>query len=235
MYRVAICEDEPALRQELHRQCAQILQRLDTEHRLTDFPSAEALEKALDTGAQFDLLCLDILMPGMNGMQLAQSIRQRDEQTSILFITSTEEFLLEGYSVRPIQYLLKPVQPEQLENALRTDLRLHHQPHTVTIHSGGKTAVLPLEDILYVESRNHGCVFCTAQQEHFFWMTLAEAEQLLPGEHCRCHKSFLVNLQHIRQVNGRIILLPGGKRLDIGPRYAEPFQRLFARYLNAGR
>ena len=49
-------------------------------------------------------------MGGKSGMKLAQELRQRDDKTSILFITSSTEFLKDGYSVRPIQYLLKPVQ-----------------------------------------------------------------------------------------------------------------------------
>ena len=118
MYRVAVCEDEAILCANLCAQCESILDKLKVEHRITSFSSAEELENALLAGEEFSLLCLDILMGGKSGMKLAQELRQRDDKTSILFITSSTEFLKDGYSVRPIQYLLKPVQAAELEQKI---------------------------------------------------------------------------------------------------------------------
>ncbi|MFR6591230.1 MAG: hypothetical protein ACLURV_15260 [Gallintestinimicrobium sp.] len=70
-------------------------------------------------------------MDGKTGMKLAQELQERDDRTSILFITGSTEFLKDGYSVRPIQYLLAGFR-EDLEQAIKTDLRLYHQPRTVT-------------------------------------------------------------------------------------------------------
>ena len=131
MYRVAVCEDEKNLREDLCAQCAAILSELQIEHTVTPYSSAEELEASFSAGAEFSLLCLDILMDGKTGMKLAQELRERDDRTSILFITGSTEFLKDGYSVRPIQYLLKPVSREDLEQAIKTDLRLYHQPRTV--------------------------------------------------------------------------------------------------------
>ena len=121
MYRVAVCEDEAILCANLCAQCESILDKLKVEHRITSFSSAEELENALLAGEEFSLLCLDILMGGKSGMKLAQELRQRDDKTSILFITSSTEFLKDGYSVRPIQYLLKPVQAAELEHGSSYD------------------------------------------------------------------------------------------------------------------
>ncbi|MDO5786033.1 MAG: response regulator [Eubacteriales bacterium] len=101
MYRIAVCEDESSLQEELVAQCREIVTGLGVEHEIMLFASAEELEAALSDGAQFDLLCLDILLAGKNGMELAMELRKRDEQTSILFITSSREYVLEGYKVNP--------------------------------------------------------------------------------------------------------------------------------------
>lgn len=233
MYRVAVCEDEPNLRSGLCAQCGEILTGLEAEHEIVSFSSAEDLEAALMGGARFDLLCLDIFLGEKNGMELAQEVRKWDDQVSILFVTSSTEFLLEGYGVRPIQYLLKPVKREELEKVLRTDLRLNHQSCTVTLKANGKTTVLPWADIQYVESRNHGCVFHMLQGEQPFPIALAQVEQLLPKERfCRCHNSYLVNLAQIREATRREILRLDGGRLPIGRYYSEQFQSRFIRYLN---
>ena len=100
LYRVAVCEDEAILCANLCAQCESILDKLKVEHRITSFSSAEKLENALLAGEEFSLLCLDILMGGKSGMKLAQELRQRDDKTSILFITSSTEFLKDGYRYR---------------------------------------------------------------------------------------------------------------------------------------
>lgn len=233
MYRVAVCEDEPNLLSGLCAQCREILSELETEHEVMPFSSAEALGAVLADGARFDLLCLDIFLAEQSGMELAQEVRKWDDQVSILFVTSSTEYLLEGYGVRPIQYLLKPVKREELKKAFLTDLRLNHQPRTVTLKVRGKTAVLPLADIRYAESQNHGCIFHMVQEDQSFALGLAQVEQLLPkNQFCRCHNSFLVNLVHIKEIAGREVVLTGGGRLPMGRRYAEQFQSEFIRYIN---
>lgn len=232
MYRVAVCEDEEVLRRELCRECEAVLREMKVDHTVTAYASAEELESALAAGETYSLLCLDIFMGGKSGMALAQELREREDETSILFVTGSTEFLREGYSVRPIQYLLKPVQLEELRRAIETDLRLH-RGSSVTFRLGGRTLVLPAADILYAESRDHGTLLHTVQGTQFLPISLSQTESILPANRfCRCHNSFLVNLAHIRQVSGRQLYLTDGTDLSIGRRYTEQFQNRFVRFLN---
>ena len=91
-------------------------------------------------------------------MELARDPRAENEQTSILFIASSQECLKDGYSVRPIQYLYKPVDRAELAQAMETDFRLHHRPDRVTLRLGSKTSVLPVDTLLYAKSQSHGTV-----------------------------------------------------------------------------
>lgn len=142
MYRVAVCEDEKNLREDLCAQCCGDCRSCRLEHTVTPYSSAEELEAAFSAGAEFSLLCLDILMDGKTGMKLAQELRERDDRTSILFITGSTEFLKDGYSVRPIQYLLKPVSRE-VWSRRQNGFAIIHQPRTVTFRVAGRTFVLP--------------------------------------------------------------------------------------------
>ena len=235
MYRIAICEDDATTREQIASLCGEILARLDTEHAISEFVCAEALEGALESGASFDLLCLDIMLQGKTGVEMAQSFRTRDDQTSILLISSSREFLKEGYSVRPLQYLYKPVDPRELEEVLRTDLRLHRRAARLTLSLGGKTRVLPLSELLYVESQNHNAVACFPDRQEGFRITLSEIERLLPADlFCRCHHSFLVNMPHIRQINRRALELDQGSQIPVGRNYYETAQAKFIQFL-AGR
>ena len=234
MYRLAVCEDEEAVRDDLCLQCRNILSSvLRVEHEVVPFPSAEALEGALATGERFDLLCLDILMAGKSGMELAREVRTYDDRVSILFITGSEEFLKEGYAVRPIQYLFKPVQEEELERALRTDLRLYHQPRNLTLRAGNQAVVLPLEQIWYIESHNHTVEVWGAREARTFWVRLSRVEELLPpGRFCRCHNSFLVNLEHVAQIGRREVLLDDGRAVPVSRSFCEAVREQFVRFLN---
>lgn len=233
MYRLAICEDESCQLEALCSLCSDILQQMEIPHEIAAFASADELAAALKSGAQFNLLCLDILMDGQTGMDLASELRSWDDHTSIIFITCSTEHLLDGYNVRPIQYLLKPVQHEALAKAIRTDLRLHYQPQTISLTIKGKTHILTLADIRYIESRNHGCVFFMEGEDLFLQMNLSELETLLPAsQFSRCHNSYLVNLMQIKTVNSREVQLQNGYCLPIGRRYAKEFQSKFVRHLN---
>lgn len=232
MYAVAVCEDQQETRTEIMSLCGSILTELSVEHRISPFSSAEALEAVLHSGERFDLLCLDILMDGENGMEFAKKLRTTNEHTSILFLTGSSEFLKDGYEVRPIQYLLKPIRRAELARAIETDLRLNHRAQAVTLRVGTRTAVLPLDEIRYVESRDHGSVFHLRSGERFLPLSLSETEAALPRERfCRCHNSFLVNMGHIREAGGRTLRLTEGE-LPVGRKYAAAFQERFVRYLN---
>ncbi len=232
-YRVAVCEDEAALREQLCALCGEILTDLKVEHEIRDYCSAEELESEIKAGEQFQLLCLDIVLPDKSGMDLALEMRERDEKTEILFITGSTEYLLKGYEARPIRYLLKPVDRQQLEQALKTALKLWGRPDSISFRIGNKSYMVPLQEILYVESVNHGSMFHLENEERFFWLPLSQAERLLPPEQfCRCHKSFLVNMKQIREADGRQLLLANGCRVDVGMRYAADFKERFVRFLN---
>lgn len=232
MYLVAVCEDQKDTREETAALCGDILTELGVEHQVAVFSSAEELETRLLGGERFDLLCLDILMGGESGMELAKKLRTTDNRTSILFLTGSSEFLKDGYEVRPIQYLFKPVSRAELRRAIETDLRLNHRPRTFSIKVGGRTAALPLDEICYVESRDHGSLFYMANGKQFYPLSLTEVEGRLPAERfCRCHNSFLVNLACVRAVSSRTVSL-GDQELAIGRKYAERFKNQFVQYLN---
>ena len=166
-------------------------------------------------------------------MELAREVREYDDQVSILFVTGSEDHLREGYSVRPIQYLFKPIRREELERAVETDLRLYHPPRNLTLRSGGRAVVIPLSEIVYFESRNHALEVWTRDGVQNFWLSLSDVEKLLPpGRFCRSHVSYLVNLDYVDCVepyfSGMMKLrLKNGLSDYISRRYLPAFKRHF--------
>lgn len=235
VYRVAVCDDERAACEEVCRLCDDILTQDGIPHRIVPFSSASALDACLREGDDaFDLLVLDIAMQGQSGMELAHELRRRRDRVSIVFVTGCEEYLEEGYGVQPVHFLLKPVTRERLSEALHADRELNHSPKTVTLQRGGRLLRLALSDIYYVETGvKHNVKIVTPAHAHLFPASLSYMEQALPAEQfVRCHKSYLVNLEHVTEVGRTAVRLDSGEEVPVGRKYAAETQSAFVAYLN---
>ena len=135
-YRLAVCEDEEKVREEIQDFCDSILRDMRIQGDITAFASAQELERELDGGRKFDTLILDIQMEEkeMSGMDLARLLRKRGDRTGIIFVSGYEEYLLEGYSVQPVHFLLKPLSKEKLADALRIDWELNHSARSIMLY-----------------------------------------------------------------------------------------------------
>ena len=234
IYRLAVCEDDPVERAHLGELCTKLLSARGIDHTLALFDSADALAEALDRdGRCFDLLLLDIQMDGMSCMELAKELYAKRLPVSILFITGCADYALEGHSVHPVHYLLKPVEPERLDEALYRDWQARHQAKAIIFHQGGRTVSLRVEDVTYMESLNRMVIVHLPEEEHTFSITLANAERLTPpGLFARCHNSFLVNLDWVKEVGRTQVLLRNGMRMPVGRRFYQSFQSALVRRIN---
>lgn len=234
VYRIAVCDDDDIMRENLCSLCSDILTDDSIEYRIEPFRSACELEKRLDIeSGPFDLLILDIQMDGMTGMELARSLRKKGNRVSIIFVTACENYLGEGYGVQPIHFLLKPVKREALASAIHTDLKLNYIPKTVIVHIGNKLVHLVLSDVQYIESYNHSIVIHQSAGNNTYYFSLSDFEKQLPmGQFARCHNSYLVNLEEVREIGRTELTLQSGETLPIGRAYYKTFQNAFVRYIN---
>ena len=234
IYRVAVCDDNDTMREELSALCRQILTEDNIEYELTEFAAAGELEEQLNADrCPFDLLILDIKMDGMTGIELARSLRARNNRVSIIFVTAYEDYLPDGYSVQPVHFLLKPVQKEMLADAIHTDLKLNHLPKTAVLRIGNKILHLPIADIKYAESYNHNVVIHQSRRNDSYYISLTELEKQLPsGYFARCHNSYIVNLNEVQKIERKELHLKSGEVVPVGRAYYQAFQSAFVRYIN---
>ncbi len=237
-YRLAICEDDHVILEEICRICDEILKDMGTPHQITPFSSAVDIADILEKGeASYDLLILDIQMEQLTGMELARKLRERKNRVSIIFISGHEEYLREGYSVQPVDFLLKPPDRKKLEKALHTDLELNHRSDTVLLQKGSRGLQLVLSEILYVETcPNHSVRICQTDKEDVFPVSLANMAQLLPAQSfARCHNSYMVNLEHVRKIDRMRLRLDDGSVIPIGRKYYKDCQNTIITYMNQYR
>ena len=159
--KIAICDDNA---QELIRISSLIDNyRLEKNMLLTykTFQSAAELVSTLESGdADYDVLLLDILMPGLSGLQAAYEIREFDGVTKIIFLTSSPEFAVESYQVKAYNYILKPVSKEKLYTVLDELVKEDQKPQEgLTIKAKGSISHILFSRIVFVEVMNKTLFF----------------------------------------------------------------------------
>lgn len=199
--RIAIVDNEPLFTTVLKKMSIKLLAKTTYSYTIDTYESAESLLDALSSST-YHLFFLDILLDGMNGMDLARKIRAKTETAKIVFITSSSDYAVESYEVAPLHYLVKPVTIVNLEEAFRRFFEACNEPtkeETVILKdTSSQKVVLPISDIYYAEIMESKITIHTTGGTLCLRGRMDDLQKLLPTEHFyRCHRSFLVNFQHV--------------------------------------
>ena len=223
---VAVCEDDPADMEVLRR----VLGEYDTEHLLDVRLLSGAEELLEDPRFRVDIVMMDIQMPGCNGLEAAKLLARRPDPPAVIFISHNSDFALRGYGLA-LRYLTKPVKREALFEAL--DVAVSRAiSGRMTFDLGEGICTVPLKDIYYMESIGHYVTVNTEKEVFRFRSSLKELWAKLPmATFAAPHKSYLVNLEHIKAVTGTDILLDNGVRIPLSRRKAGEFNEVLYRFL----
>ena len=229
MYRVALCEDEKIFRDEHERICRDIFMKLNIEHKISVFASSGDFSAAFSgERKRYDLLLLDILMDGMNGMELARAVRETDKDAVIIFITSSREFVFEGYDVNAFHYLIKPIDAVVLERLIKAAYNEKFQSSFFVFKSGAQNIRVPVEDIIALETAGRRVEVTLPDKTLHYPGKLTELLAELPkGCFARCHQSFAVNVANIRELTRFEAISINGKKIPISRPFMKDLQRLF--------
>lgn len=193
---------------------------------LSAFPSAEAFLFAYESSSDFDVLLLDIEMGGMNGVELAKMIRQRDGTVQLVFITGLPDFLAEGYEVSALHYLMKPVSQEKLSAVLdKAAGNLAKSEKRLQVTHDRQTDLIPLSQILYVEAQKQYILIHTPEETYRMKATLTETKDALDEYFFKCQRSFLINLRYVMQIKTGCVVLKNGEEIPISRGMAEVIGR----------
>lgn len=233
MYRLAICDDEACCVEENRKMAANILQEMSVEFEIECFSTTEQLYEVLEKSPQrYQLLLLDIKFSNQNGMELARLLREKQLQTDLIFITGYDSYALEGYDVRALHYLLKPVDIQKMKKAIQSAYARQYKLHPLVVQHNGQTLSVPFGDILYIESFYRRIILHLANQQQISISgTLATILEKLPKQHfAQCHKSYCVNLATVKRVQRYQVLLEGGQTVPISKSQFEQFKTAFCQY-----
>lgn len=210
MLKIMILEDKRAESDRL----AGFLNRFGTER--TDFVySLEIYERGIHFLDAYrgdaDLIFLDIRLPDMLGMEVAQHIRRIDQNVMIIFVTNLTQYAIDGYSVEAFDYILKPIHYASFSAKLERALRMlsYREPEMILeLRTKDSTHKISAASVIYIESAAHDLLFHTGSEVIKQWGTLSQYERMLQSFHfARPSASYLVNLKFVRSVKKDEVLV----------------------------
>lgn len=232
--KIAICDDVEVERFVLKRQLMVYFQKNGGEAQIQEYESGESLLADIEDGYLWpDLIFLDIYMGALNGMDTARKLRELGVKAPIVFLTASPDFALESYEVEASGYLLKPAEEEQttalLHRLLKPELRKR-----ISVKCRRQYRYPFVDEILYLESDRHTVTLHMLDgSEIETTEKLGDLEkQIDDPRFCCCHQSYLVNMEHITDVQEDFILRNGAQvpirvrgRKDVLDSYNDYFKK----------
>lgn len=229
MYRIAACDDEAVFLQDMGNAIQQVMGEQGLPHQLALFSTSEALLQAVQGAkAGYDIIFLDIVMDGMDGIALAKEIRKHSAEVALVFVTASRDYALEGYGVKALHYLLKPVQKEDLAALLAEDYKKRRQGHVLVLRGKEAMHKVQLDKVEYLEYVNRKTVLHTAGDCVSTNTPLSQLEKELPKEiFIRCHQGYILNLENIHELRRTQAVTVSGFVVPISRGHTKAVQSAF--------
>lgn len=212
MIRVAFCDDDAGVLEEMRVFLDRYRAERGREIGGWAFRSSVELLAEMEQGARFDVLVLDILMPGQNGIEAAEEIRSYDGNVKIVFLTSSAEFAVQSYEVEAYFYQLKPLRWESFSRVMDSVLEQceREQETKLVLHCKHGLTSLDLERLEFCEVIHRTLLFhlssgkvleCTGSLDEL-------SRRLVPyGCFLRPHRSYLIHLGYVQSISHRTITM----------------------------
>lgn len=220
MIRIAFCDDDPQIIEQVTGLLQTYRSRTGADLQDTAFHNPLDLLAEIEKGTRYDILFLDVLMPAEDGITAAKEIRQYDTAVKIIFLTSSAEFAVESYVVGAYFYQLKPIWEEsffRLLDSVLAECRRSEQ-RSLILRSKSGIARIELEKLLFSEVLGRTLVFHLADGRILESTgSMDELARQLAEYPCflRPHRSYLVNMEYIRNISAKAILLTDGSQIPI--------------------
>lgn len=198
--RIAIIDDERPARGELVHQ----IRELVPDAVITEGDSGAAALEIAGEG-RYDLFFLDINLGDIAGTALVNAIKKMQPGVKIVFVTAYSEYAVDAFDLGVSDYVLKPYEGKRIRKVLeRCEVNMEQESLTskkIAISSEGKTVFEDISNLVYIETCKRGCLIHTTEHEYYEGKGLLEYEKRLEGHmFFRCHKSYLINLEKVKEL-----------------------------------
>lgn len=221
---IGIVEDDPHYANEL----SSLINRWEKQNycqiSLNTYGGSRAFRK--DMHNSFDLIFFDIQLKDGNGVELAKLLRENGYRGEIVFLTSFREYVFEGYNVHALNYLLKPASFESIKSCLDTAYATVNDENYI-FRFRSNIVKIPYHNIIYFSSSNHHTEIFTEDQIYIQAEPLRNIIQHLPAQFVQCHRTTIINIQHVLQLSGKELTLSNHTVLPVSLTYIDVIRNAF--------
>lgn len=203
MIQIAVCDDSIDELSNMVQLINQYKGEKNFNCQYAVFPNGFELISALEKGKRFDIYCLDIIMPGFMGIDVAKEIRGFDKTAPIIFFTSSTEFALESYSVKAINYVLKPVSKEKFFftfDEVLEQIKAEKDKDVLIVKSNEGIQRILISNLVFAEVMGRNVLYhlCSGKVIQCTEPFSSACDTLIKyGCFMKPHRSYLVNMQYV--------------------------------------
>lgn len=235
MIHIASIEDNPDEESVLRAHLERYSKEKSIELDITWFSSAFEF---ISQKRSFDIILMDIDLPGVNGMEAATLLRTYDEETPLIFVTNLAQYAVKGYEVNALDFIVKPVGYNSFSVRLDKAMRIlqRKKGKTIAIYTRDTLRVLSTSDIAYIEVVNHDLIYHVAEngadERVQVRATLKSAEaELDPTSFTRISNSCIINMGYVKRIQGDALHMKNGDTLYFSRSRKKPAMEALAAYL----
>jgi DNA-binding LytR/AlgR family response regulator len=211
------------------------------------------LDRALEVGRPLDAVFLDIGMPGLDGLAIARVTSRFARPPRVVFVTAHEDYAVEAFALRAADYVLKPVHPDRLAEAVRRVAEERRDPgedaaegaaedrsdEVICVELAGVTRFVQRSEVLYVEAQGDYARLYTPSASHLVRTSLSALEERWSDAgFVRIHRSHLVATHHVRELlmeGGRTYVRLGEQMLPVSRRHTRQVRDVLVRHSKPSR
>ena len=229
MLNFALCDDNQNILEKLDKLLVNIFTKNDFEAQVCfKFNNFEDLLNCFDNN-KIDVLLLDInLKSNKSGLDLAEEIRKKNKDVYLIFTTAHLEYAMVAYKYKTFDYIPKPITYDRLEDTIK---RLFDDIYGLPkkyIRIDNKNTLVDEAEIQYIRREGMKLVFHTANRDYEAYSSFNKIQESLPENFVRCHKSFIANINNIKDVDPVTLTISFGNNSEcyIGPKYKREFMEV---------
>ena len=231
MIRIAICDDEKHMADHIRAMASDFFRKKNREIQLRTFSSGEEL---LSYDGQIDILFLDIQMKGMDGIETARKLRDSKFRGFLIFITVLKEMVFQSFEVQAYDYLVKPVEEKQFEKTMErlyTSMQ-NASEDSLLVQKGYEGRIIREEEIVFCEIIDRKIYLNLASGEVVdYYERIENLETKLGSHFFRCHRSYLINLKHLKGYKNGTACMDNGKEVPVSRLRSKEFSSVVLQYM----
>lgn len=237
--KIALCDDQEQYIDMLMKHVERYGNEVDTEFNITVYNSGRKLIDDIKTDSKmYDIVFLDVEMPEINGLKIAEAIRQMSEDIVLCFVTGHEQYAREAYQVEALGYIVKPVAYNELKKLLRRAVIMVKYEHDnrksgknyIEVPVSGDKRIVDVRTIKYIEKNRNQCILHFSDSELKCYESLKKMYNRLDNElFVYVHQGYIVNFDEIKEVKENVICF--GRNVEV-PVSRRRYKEVRDRHLN---